>query len=340
MGGHESRTGNRSDKGDKSEKSVIDGLLVIDKPAGLTSHDVVQRVRRWAKQRRVGHLGTLDPLATGVLPLALGEATKLSQLLTHGAKGYRGTIRLGAETTTYDREGEEVSRVEGPWPARDALEKALEPFRGAIEQVPPAYSALKRGGETAYRRARRGEDVQLEARPVTIYRLELGAYAPPRIELEPRPVQFYRLEIVAYEPPDLEVEVECSAGTYLRSLAHDLGESVGTGGHLSELCRARSGPFLIEHAIALDDLDGLDPRDPGVVRRMAAATSLPSFDVDARTARRVGQGVQLGRHEVRGAPPEGLIQLVRGDRLVALIEAIPGVAELRTSRVFLEGTKS
>ncbi len=297
---------------------MIDGLLVVNKPAGITSHDVVQRVRRWAKQRRVGHLGTLDPLATGVLPLALGEATKLSQLLTHGRKVYCGEIELGVETTTYDREGEEVSRVEGPWPARDALEKALEPFRGAIEQVPPAYSALKRGGETAYRRARRGEDVQLEPRPVTIYRLELRAYAPPRVELE----------------------VECSAGTYLRSLAHDLGQSVGTGGHLSELCRARSGPFLIEHAIALDDLEGLDPRDPGVVRRMAAATSLPSFDVDARTARRVGQGVQLGRHEVRGAPPEGLIQLVRGDRLVALIEAIPGVAELRTSRVFLEGTKS
>ncbi len=297
---------------------MIDGLLVVNKPAGITSHDVVQRVRRWAKQRRVGHLGTLDPLATGVLPLALGEATKLSQLLTHGRKVYCGEIVLGVETTTYDREGEEVSRIEGPWPARDALEKALEPFRGAIEQVPPAYSALKRGGETAYRRARRGEDVRLEPRPVMIYRLELRAYAPPRLELE----------------------VECSAGTYLRSLAHDLGQSVGTGGHLSELCRARSGPFLIEHAIALDDIEGLDPRDPGVVRRMAAATSLPSFDVDARTARRVGQGVQLGRHEVRGAPPEGLIQLVRGDRLVALIEAIPGVAELRTSRVFLEGTKS
>lgn len=297
---------------------MIDGLLVVDKPPGITSHDVVQRVRRWVKQRRVGHLGTLDPLATGVLPLALGEATKLSQLLTHGRKVYRGEILLGIETTTYDREGEQVSHVEGPWPARDALEKALEPFRGAIEQVPPPYSALKRGGEAAYRRARRGEDVQLE----------------------PRPVSIYRLELTGYEPPRLAVEVECSAGTYLRSLAHDLGQSLGTGGHLSSLCRTRSGPFLIEQAVALDDLEGLDPHDAGVVRSMAAATGLPSFDVDARTARRVGQGVQLGRHEVRGAPPEGLIQLVRGERLVALLEAIPGVAELRTSRVFLEGTKS
>jgi tRNA pseudouridine55 synthase len=297
---------------------VIDGLLVIDKPAGITSHDVVQWVRRWVKQRRVGHLGTLDPLATGVLPLALGEATKLSQLLTHGRKVYRGEIMLGVETTTYDREGDEVSRVDGPWPVRDTLEKALEPFRGPIQQVPPPYSALKRGGEAAYRRARRGEEVKLEPRPVTLYRLELTGYQPPRVGLE----------------------VECSAGTYLRSLAHDVGRSLGTGGHLAELSRTRSGPFLLEAAVALDDLDGLDPHDPAVVRPMAAATGLPSFEVDARTARRVGQGIQLGRHEVRGAPPEGVIQLVRGERLVALIEAIPGVAELRTNRVFLEGTKS
>ena len=297
---------------------MIDGLLVINKPPGLTSHDVVQHVRRWAKQRRVGHLGTLDPLATGVLPLALGEATKLSQLLTHGRKVYRGEIALGVGTTTYDREGDVLAQNDGPWPGRDTLEKALEPFRGEIQQVPPPYSALKRGGEASYRRARRGEQVELDPRPVTIYRLELTDYAPPRVALE----------------------VECSAGTYLRSLAHDLGESLGTAGHLAELCRTRSGPFRLDQAIALDDLEGRDPLDEAVVRPMAAATGLPSFDVDARTARRVGQGVQLGRHEVRGAPPEGLIQLVRGERLVALIEAIPGVAELRTRRVFLEGTKS
>ena len=206
---------------------MIDGLLVIDKPMGITSHDVVQHVRRWAKQRRVGHLGTLDPLATGVLPLALGEATKLSRLLTLGRKVYRGEIMLGVETTTYDREGEVESEMHGPWPAPDALSKALEPFHGEIEQVPPPYSALKRGGEPAYKRARRGEEVVLEPRPVTIYRLEQLAYEPPRVGLE----------------------VECSSGTYLRSLAHDLGESLGTGGHLSELCRTRSGPFLLDQAI-------------------------------------------------------------------------------------------
>ena len=121
----------------------MDGVLVIDKPVGITSHDVVQRVRRWAGQRRVGHLGTLDPLATGVLPLALGEATKLSRLLTHGRKTYRGKIRLGIETDTYDREGRVMSEYTGLWPEREKLESALGAFRGEIQQVPPPYSAVK-----------------------------------------------------------------------------------------------------------------------------------------------------------------------------------------------------
>jgi tRNA pseudouridine55 synthase len=294
---------------------VIDGFLVIDKPSGLTSHDVVQRVRRWAKQRRVGHLGTLDPLATGVLPIALGEATKLSQLLTHGEKGYRGQIRLGLETTTYDREGEVVEERSGPWPAREQLAKALAAFRGEIDQVPPPYSAVKRGGQAAYRRARRGEEVALEPRRVTIGRIEL----------------------IAYEPPLLTVEVDCSSGTYLRAIAHDLGRQLGTLGTLWDLVRTRSGPFRLEAAIPLAQLDEL-----GAARviPMAAATGLPTFPVDARTSRRVASGIQLGRHEVRGAPPEGIVQLVRDGRLVALLEAHRGLPELRTLRVFLEGAVS
>ncbi len=294
---------------------MIHGFLVVDKPAGLTSHDVVQRLRRWAKQRRVGHLGTLDPLATGVLPLALGEATKLSQLLTHGRKSYRGRIRLGVETTTYDREGEVLREFDAPWPGREQVEKALELFRGEIEQVPPPYSAVKSAGQAAYRRARRGEQVVLEPRPVTIERLEL----------------------LDYEPPFLALEVDCTAGTYLRSLAHDLGAELGTGGHLWELQRTVSGPFQIAQALSLDQLDALGHER---VIPMAAATGLPSFEVDARTSRRVGHGVQLGRHEVRGAPPDALIQLVRKGRLVALVEAQRGLPELRTVRVFLEGTAS
>jgi tRNA pseudouridine55 synthase len=288
----------------------IDGLLVIDKPAGITSHDVVQRVRRWVGQRRVGHLGTLDPLATGVLPLALGEATKLSQLLTLGNKGYHGVIRLGIETTTYDPEGEVVGTSDGPWPAHEIVLKCLSRFEGEIDQVPPPYSAVKLGGEAAYRRARRGEDVVLE----------------------PRPVTFHKLELLRYDPPDLEVDVSCTAGTYLRSLAHDIGADLGTFAHLASLVRTKSGPFTLDQAISLDALD------LSRVIPMAAATGLPTYDVDARTARRVGRGVQLGRHELKGAPRGGTFQLVHQGKLVALMEALPGLPQLRTLRVFLEGT--
>ncbi len=294
---------------------MIDGILVIDKPIGLTSHDVVQRVRRWAGQRRVGHLGTLDPLATGVLPIALGEATKLSQLLTHGDKVYRGQIHLGVETTTYDREGEPGERYAGELPGIDQVAKALTHFEGEIRQVPPPYSAVKRGGEAAYVRARRGEEVELEARTVTLYRVAL----------------------LRYEPPLLEVEVHCTAGTYLRSLAHDLGRLLGTGAHLHELCRLKSGPFTIEQSVKLEDLP---ERGQERVIPMAAATGLPSLEVDARIARRLGQGIQVVRHELRGAPVEGTVQLLHQGRLVALAELHRGLPQVRTLRVFLEGTKS
>lgn len=293
---------------------MIDGLLVINKPLSMTSHDVVQRVRRWAGQRRVGHLGTLDPLATGVLPLALGEATKLSQLLTHGDKVYTGKICLGVETTTYDREGEVVARFDGEFPGLEEIQKALEPFAGEIRQVPPPYSAVKQNGQAAYRRARRGEEVRLEPRTVTLYQVEL----------------------IDYEAPFLRLRVHCSAGTYLRSLAHDLGVVLGCGAHLYELCRTRSGPFKIEDSVTLEELDELGHSR---IIPMAAATGLPTYEVDARMARRIAHGVQLSRHDVRGAPVEGKLQLVHGGRLVALAECHQGLPQLRTLRVFLEGTK-
>jgi tRNA pseudouridine55 synthase len=294
---------------------VIHALLVIDKAEGVTSHDVVQAVRRWSKQRRVGHLGTLDPLATGVLPLALGEATKLSQLLTHGDKSYRGRIRLGIETTTYDREGEAQAEWTGAWPEREQVEKALDRFRGEIEQVPPPFSAVKLGGEAAYRRARRGEPV----------------------ELPPRRVRLDRVELLGYEPPFVALEVDCSTGTYLRSLAHDLGRMLGTGAHLFELSRTRSGPFRLEQAVRVDELE---TRGRAALIPMARATGLPSFEVPARLAQRVAQGIQLGRHEVPGAPGSGTFQLEHKGRLVALLEGESGFPTLRTLRVFLEGTEA
>lgn len=293
----------------------MDGVLVIDKSVGMTSHDVVQRVRRWAGQRRVGHLGTLDPLATGVLPLALGEATKLSRLLTHGRKTYRGRIRLGIETDTYDREGVATAEHAGPWPEGEKVASALGAFRGEIQQIPPPYSAVKTGGEAAYRLARKGIQVDLEPRSVTVYDLELLGYAPPFVELS----------------------VECSAGTYLRSIAHDLGVFLGIGAHLWELCRTRSGPFGIEQAARLEDLALLGERD---LIHMVDATGLASLEVPVGVARRVAQGVQLSRRDVPGAPRDGLFQLVREGGLVALLEATGGLPLFRTVRVFLEGTRS
>ena len=266
---------------------MIDGFLVIDKPAGLTSHDVVQRVRRIAKQRRVGHLGTLDPLATGVLPIALGEATKLSQLLTHGAKCYRGKLQLGVETTTYDREGEVVARSDGPWPTRAVLEKSLAEFQGEIDQVPPPYSAVKQDGQAAYRRARRGEEVRLEPRRVTISRIELMSYSRPSS----------RSRSTAARAP------------ICARMAHDLGAGLGTGAHLYELCRTRSGPFTLDQAVTLEALEALGPDAESRVTPMLAATGLPTFEIDARVARRVRNGVQLGRQELKGVPSEGVLQL-------------------------------
>lgn len=297
---------------------MIDGIVVINKPSGMTSHDVVQRIRRLAKQRRVGHMGTLDPLATGVLPIALGEGTKLSRFLTHGNKAYRGSIRLGLETSTYDLEGEVLARAEPPWPTLAQVEKSLDGFRGEISQVPPRYSAIKQGGEAAYRRARRGEIVELPARLITIYRLSMERYDPPFVELE----------------------VECSAGTYLRSLAHDLGRDLGTGGCLWELCRTASGPFAVEGAIPLAEIEASGTLESARVIPICAATGLPTIEVTPETARSVSHGVRLMRRGLRGVPREGLLQLVSKGRMVALMEAERGIPELRTVRVFLEGTAS
>lgn len=207
----------------------MNGILLVDKSQGLTSHDVVAQVRRAARQKKVGHAGTLDPMATGLLALALGQATRTLEYLTDHDKVYEATVRLGQTTTTYDAEGEIVREHAGALPDRAAVEIALERFRGAIWQVPPLYSAIKQGGEALYAKARRGETV----------------------EIAPRPVTLYHLTLTAWEPPCAGLHVVCSKGTYIRSLAHDLGELLGVGGHLSALRRTASGSFTLAHAYPL-----------------------------------------------------------------------------------------
>ena len=212
----------------------MDGVLVIAKPAGPTSHDVVALVRRLASTKRVGHGGTLDPFASGVLPLFLGRATRLVEYHLGDRKGYRATVCFGASSTTDDLEGE-LRPTAAPAPSRAAVEAALVTFLGPISQRPPDYSAIKVAGRRAYAMARAGEHVELASREVTIHRLDL-------------------VEWDAADPdrPIAVVDVECSAGTYIRAVARDLGEAVGGAAYLGALVRTASGPFRLDGAVSLD----------------------------------------------------------------------------------------
>ena len=209
------------------------GLLVLDKPAGVTSHTAANRVRRLLGASRAGHAGTLDPLASGVLLVGLGRATRLLEYLVGHDKEYRARIRLGEVRDTLDREGRVLEARPVPALTPGQIEEALARFRGALTQVPPAHSAIKVNGAPLYRAARRGEAVQ----------------APPRR------VEIRRLELLEWAPPDLTVTVECSKGTYIRSLARDLGEALATGGTLWELVRLRSGRFSLAQAVPLSVLE-------------------------------------------------------------------------------------
>ena len=209
----------------------IAGVLNIDKSAGMTSHDVVNRVRRVAQTRRVGHAGTLDPLATGVLLLCLGRATRLVEYLVGQPKVYEAEIRLGQTTNTYDADGEVVQERPLTFSPQD-LENALAQFRGEIEQVPPMFSAIKQDGQPLYKLARQGKEVARKTRQVTIF----------------------DLSVLAWDAPHLTVRVACSSGTYIRSLAHDLGEVLGCGGHITQLRRTAVGDFWVDTAVSLDDL--------------------------------------------------------------------------------------
>ncbi len=212
------------------------GVVIVDKPAGMTSHDVVGRCRRIFATRRVGHAGTLDPMATGVLVIGIDRATKILGLLAATAKSYAATIRLGQSTSTEDAEGELLQSVSADHVSEEAIAAAIAGLRGDIRQVPSAVSAIKVGGRRAYQLAREGHAVELEARPVRIDRFELLA-ARPHDQLI-----------------DLDVEVDCSSGTYIRALARDLGDALAVGGHLTSLRRTRVGRFDLDQAVSLEDL--------------------------------------------------------------------------------------
>lgn len=294
----------------------VSGWVVVDKPLGPTSSDVVNRVRRAFNAQKAGHAGTLDPLATGILPIALGEATKTVPFVIDATKGYRFTIRFGEQTSTDDAEGEVVAAS----PARptDAeIEAMLPRFQGPIEQVPPAFSAIKVDGERAYARARAGEVVEMKPRPVTIHEIRLVS----------RP-----------DADHAELEILCSKGTYVRSLARDLALALGSVGHVSALRRTRHGPFREAAAIPLDKLLALGhiAPAPGLGAHLlpleTALDDIPAQAVSAEDAARLrkGQGVLL---RGRDAPIlSGSVLATHRGNPVALTEY--GQGELRPVRVF------
>ena len=216
------------------------GLVLVDKPAGWTSHDVVARVRRLASTRRVGHAGTLDPMATGVLVLGVDRATKLLTYLVGADKTYTATVRLGVATVTDDAEGEPTAVRDAAGVDEQAVRDAVAHLTGPIQQVPSAVSAIKVDGRRSYARVRAGEDVELAARPVTVHRFEVHGVRPAEHE--------------GTAALDVDVEVECTSGTYVRALARDLGAGLGVGGHLTALRRTRVGPYGLDRCRTLDEL--------------------------------------------------------------------------------------
>lgn len=248
------------------------GLLIVDKAAGMTSHDVVARCRKVLGTRRVGHAGTLDPMATGVLVLGVERATKLLGLLALTTKAYTATIRLGQSTSTDDAEGEVLSEADASAVTDDDIAARIGALTGDIQQVPASVSAIKVEGRRAHARVRAGEQVQLAPRPVTVHRFEVTA----------------RRDVPDRGLVDLDVEVDCSSGTYVRALARDLGAALSVGGHLTVLRRTRVGPFDLEHARTLEEL----AQHPGVSFDIdaAAQTAFPHRHIDADEAEAISQG--------------------------------------------------
>lgn len=290
-------------------KEGTDFVLPVDKPEGPTSHDVVVAARRALGVRRIGHTGTLDPFASGLLLLCVGRATRLAEYLSGLDKTYDATAHLGITTDTLDRDGREVARSDG-WAAlseRD-VSAALHALEGEIAQVPPQFSAKKVEGVAMHRRARGGQEVELAPCPVTIH----------------------EIEVVGLELPDVRFRVRCSSGTYVRSIARDLGDALGVGAHLTALRRTQVGPFLIEDAVSVADL-----ASPGAVAAkridvLRALGHLPAFAVDDESAERMMHGQSL-RVDDAGTP-RGLVAVTSAGELLAVAELADGL--LRPRKVF------
>lgn len=292
-------------------KNAISGVLVIDKPVGLTSHDIVQIIRKGTNIRRAGHTGTLDPRASGVLVILIGPAVRLSEYVSASDKRYQAVVRLGATTDTYDADGRVLSSSPVNVTENQFMD-ALDSFVGEIEQVPPPYSAVKVKGRKAYDMAREGEEV----------------------ELQPRKIQVYSLELLEWEPPEAVIDVYCSSGTYVRSLAHDLGEMLGCGAHLVGLRRTKSGRFTLRDAVSLRKLR--EAFDDGswyqyLIPAAEALSDWPAIELTPESADAV-------RHGHRVPAEDNLSKMARGineqGELVALLELDAETNEWQPKKVF------
>ncbi|HSG61287.1 MAG TPA: tRNA pseudouridine(55) synthase TruB [Pseudomonadales bacterium] len=270
----------------------LNGILVLDKPTGMSSNAALQTARRLFDAQKAGHTGALDPLASGVLPICFGEATKFSQYLLDADKAYHSVFRLGIRTASGDAEGEELSRCDASHITRAMVDAEVPAFRGEITQVPSMYSALKHQGQPLYKLARKGIEVERKSRHVTIHTLHVG-------------------EFIAGEHPSLAVDVRCSKGTYIRSIAEDLGESLGVGGHVEVLRRTEAGPFHLHQAITLEQLreqldqHGLDALDEHLLPVETPVMHFPAVTINN----------DLGRYFLQGQPvmktglPDGLLRV-------------------------------
>jgi tRNA pseudouridine55 synthase len=282
----------------RSARNAVDGVVLLDKPAGITSQTAVTAVRRLFNAAKAGHTGTLDPLATGLLPVCLGEATKFSHFLLEADKTYLATVRLGVTTTTGDLEGDVLERK--PVDAgRESVAAVLARFVGAIQQIPPMYSAIKHAGQPLYKYARAGQEVQRA----------------------PRSVNIAELALIEFAGEELKISVTCSKGTYVRVLAEDIGRELGCGGCLSALRRSGVGGFSLEQgAVTLEQLEALAEADrrTALLPADAMVTSLPSLQLDAAEARQLMQGQAVER---TGAATAGLTRIYGpGQEFLGVVE--------------------
>lgn len=281
----------------------MNGVLVVDKPKGPTSSDVVQIVRRALKVKKAGHTGTLDPMATGVLPLCLGDATRIAQVLTDGNKAYDATLKLGVTTDTLDAEGAVLQTRAVPVLTRERLEQVFATFRGALMQTPPMYSAIKKDGKRLYELARAGEEVEREARAVTVFSLTLNDFTSD----------------------ELKLSVACSKGFFVRTLAADIGEALGCGAHLTALRRTQSGPFAIARAIPLQEI--VEKGAEAVAGKLASLEESLAFLPEVKTTEAEADRVKHG----------GVVEVARPDEAMVRVTGPTGevlaLAELRRGRL-------